>query len=230
VSCQRRLNLSKLDPVAANLDLIVAPSEELDHTVGPPPREVAGAVEPGSRRNAEGIRNKPLGGQHRTMEVTSGHAVAADVELTGHAGRDGLEVLIKDVDPRVGDGTSNPDRPSRFRTAAAVDRAPDGCFSWPVFVEEFGPWKRVAEPSHQVLRTRLARDDDRAQRPQPLGRRIRKDRRQQRGNAQQVRRVLHFDQVGKRERVDRSVRRREHQPPALTKGPEQARHRAVERE
>ena len=38
---EERLNLAQFDPVAAHLDLLVAPPHELDHAVGPVARQVA---------------------------------------------------------------------------------------------------------------------------------------------------------------------------------------------
>ena len=52
-----------LDPIAADLDLVVDPSEELQHAVGPPAAQVAGAVHPRSRLAGEGIGNEPLAGE-----------------------------------------------------------------------------------------------------------------------------------------------------------------------
>ena len=51
---ERRLDLLQLDPEAAHLDLVVDPPQEVDLAVRQVPREVARAVEPRSRRRANG--------------------------------------------------------------------------------------------------------------------------------------------------------------------------------
>ncbi len=44
VPAQQRLDLAQLDPVAADLDLLIDPAEVFDHAVGPVARAVAGAI------------------------------------------------------------------------------------------------------------------------------------------------------------------------------------------
>ena len=59
---QRRLDFRGLDAVAANLDLIVDPAQELQRPVGPPPRPVAGPKQSGARVLAERMRDEALFG------------------------------------------------------------------------------------------------------------------------------------------------------------------------
>ena len=49
------------------------------------------------------MRDEAFGGELGAIEVTAGDAGTADVELAGHADRDGVMVVVEDVDLRVGD-------------------------------------------------------------------------------------------------------------------------------
>ena len=82
---QPGLDLAELDPVAADLDLVVGAAQELQPPVGRQPAAVAGAVEPAP--GAERVGDEPLGGQRRPAEVAAGHPGAGDVQLPGHADR-----------------------------------------------------------------------------------------------------------------------------------------------
>src|SRR5690606_22971435 len=104
---QRGLDLVELDAIAADLDLVVGPAEELDVAVGAEAAEVAGAVEAGPGLLAEGVGDEALGGELGTVEVAASDAVAGDVEFAGHADGHGLHVLVDDVDAGVGDGPAD---------------------------------------------------------------------------------------------------------------------------
>ena len=56
---QRRLDLAGLDAEAAQLDLLVGAPEKVQHAVGAPARQIAGAVHAAARR-PERVRHKPL--------------------------------------------------------------------------------------------------------------------------------------------------------------------------
>ena len=92
------LDLSELDAEAADLDLIVGASQELDVPVGSVAGDVAGLVEPRARPVAERISDEPLPRQARLAEVAARHAGAADVQLSGHADRHRREVRVQEVD------------------------------------------------------------------------------------------------------------------------------------
>ncbi len=66
MALQRRLDLARLDAEAAQLDLRVGAAEEVEHAVGAPAREVAGAVHPAARR-PERIGHEPLRRQARRV-------------------------------------------------------------------------------------------------------------------------------------------------------------------
>src|SRR5262249_36991568 len=92
------LHLGGFDAEAANLDLGVHAAQEIDGAVGPIANEVAGLVETGAGLVAEGVANELLGGQLRTVPVATGQAVAADVQFTRHADRNGLALLVENIE------------------------------------------------------------------------------------------------------------------------------------
>nr|WP_231951624.1 hypothetical protein [Nocardia terpenica] len=106
------LHLAELDPVAADLHLIVDAAQILDGAVGEESSQITGAVEPPG--GPERVGAEALGGQVRPIEVSAGHLHAADAQLPGHA--DGLRpiVLAEHIDRGV--VHRRPDRHPGHRT------------------------------------------------------------------------------------------------------------------
>ncbi|MNJ48764.1 hypothetical protein D3C77_439670 [compost metagenome] len=50
IAGQHRLDLSQLDAKASNFDLLIAPSQIIEHTVWQPSRKIPGAIHPGTWR------------------------------------------------------------------------------------------------------------------------------------------------------------------------------------
>src|SRR5262249_39680463 len=116
-----------------------------------PANEVAGPVEPPERRLHEAF-----GVEVRTAEVAAREAVAADEELAGDADRQGLRVLVEDVNTRVGDGATDGDpegSPRRLDPVAAREGRPLG---GPVAVDEPHARERGERPLHVRHAERLA--------------------------------------------------------------------------
>src|SRR3954471_14330205 len=105
---QPRLDLAELDPEAAQLDLVVEASQEIDRSVGQVARPVAGPVETPLRRCRERVRDEPLGREVRAVPVTTRESGAADVELSGHA--DGGRLAQRVEDEQRGVRDRPPDR------------------------------------------------------------------------------------------------------------------------
>ena len=87
---QRRLDLAGLDAEAAHLHLRIRAAEELEHPVGAPARQIAGAVHPAPRR-PERIGHEPLRRQPGTPEIAARQSRARDVELARDPGRHRLQ-------------------------------------------------------------------------------------------------------------------------------------------
>ena len=115
---ERGLDLARLDPVPAQLDLPVDAPEELDRAVAATPGEVAGAVEPRRGIVDERVRHEARRGLAGRVEVARGHAGAADVDLARHVEGHRLQMPVEDVDPGVGDRASD-----RYRRRALGHRA-----------------------------------------------------------------------------------------------------------
>src|SRR5947209_9457746 len=98
MTLQCGLDLTRLDAEAANLELAVPASEELDVAVGQPAREVARPVETCIGLAAEGVLDESLRRQLRAVEIAERDADAADAELPGDTDRHGFEILVEQVD------------------------------------------------------------------------------------------------------------------------------------
>src|SRR5207249_10047677 len=108
------LDLAELDPVTAELDLVIGPAEEFEVAVVAPADEIAAAVEARVGALGEGVVDEPLGRELRSVPVAACDAVAAEVELAGDADRHGLAMLVEHV------GTHVPDRAADRREAVAL--------------------------------------------------------------------------------------------------------------
>jgi hypothetical protein len=95
VPAHRRLDLGRLDPQPADLDLGVHPGQELEVAVRPLPDEVTAAVKAPTRNR--GIGDEPRGGQTRAPEITPANQHPAEVQLAHRPLRDRLELLVQDV-------------------------------------------------------------------------------------------------------------------------------------
>ncbi len=104
---QGGFHLAQLHAHAAHLHLQVGARDELEHAGGQPASQVAGAVQSRTGLGAEGVRHEALGGEVRTAHVATRHAQAAQVQLTHHARRHGLERVVQDVHLHVGLGRAN---------------------------------------------------------------------------------------------------------------------------
>ena len=98
-----RLDFFRLHTEAAQLDLLVETPEVLDHTVGAPTGAVTGAVQAG----ALVIGDKTLSRQPGAAKVTPGQADTADAQLTRHAQRHGVELLIQHAADHVAQWPTN---------------------------------------------------------------------------------------------------------------------------
>ena len=99
---QRRFDLARLDAEAAELDLLVGAPEEVQHPVGTPARQIAGAVHPAARR-PERIRHKPLRRQPGPLQIATRQTRTRYVQLTGNPDRNRLKACVQDVDPVIGE-------------------------------------------------------------------------------------------------------------------------------
>src|SRR6185436_12054947 len=109
VPAEHCLDLSELDAITAELDLMIDAANELDVTACAIAREVAGAVQAGAGLGAERTLDEALGGELSAIEIATHHAGAADEELARDADRHRLQVAIDNVNLRVGDRPADRD-------------------------------------------------------------------------------------------------------------------------
>src|SRR6185312_3620472 len=78
VLSQRRLNLTKLDSKAANLDLMIDTSQKLDIAFGKVTRLISSPIKPCSVLATKRIRNKLFSCYFRSIQISSRNIRAAD--------------------------------------------------------------------------------------------------------------------------------------------------------
>jgi hypothetical protein len=151
VAFEGRLDLARLDPEAADLDLAVGAAQALEHAAGAPACQVAGAVQPvaGDERR----RDEPFGGQAGAAQVAAGQLVAREVELSLGAGGDGTQAGVEDVGAGVGEGAADDDG-SRVDLGGG---GPDGGLGGPVQVH--GAHVEGVQPGGEFLGQGLAADE-----------------------------------------------------------------------
>ncbi|ESU46945.1 hypothetical protein P376_5080 [Streptomyces sp. HCCB10043] len=134
---QRRFDLTQLDPVAADLDLVVGASEELQVPVRTPADHVAGAVHP-LARGAERAGDEAFGREAGPAQVSACELVARHVQLTRDTCGDGPQGRVQDVDARVPHGAADGQR-GRLGVVVGGDHvvgAADGHFGGTVVVDD----------------------------------------------------------------------------------------------
>ncbi len=100
---QPRLDLSQLDPEAAELHLKVVATQVLDIPIRPPPTQIPRPVHPRVRSRAEGVLQKTLRCQLRSIEISACDSHASNVDLTRHPHRYRRPLAVQDINLRVRD-------------------------------------------------------------------------------------------------------------------------------
>ena len=109
MALERRLDLARLDAEAAQLHLRVRPPQEVQHAIGPPARQVPGAVHPAPRRT-ERVGHEPLRRQPRTPQIAPRQTRTRNVQLTAHARRNGTQTAVQHVSAVIRQRTTDRDR------------------------------------------------------------------------------------------------------------------------
>ncbi|KIH84056.1 hypothetical protein UCMB321_2188 [Pseudomonas batumici] len=104
---QSGLDFTQFDTETTDLHLTVVTAEVFQVTVRPPATEVTGAVQQCPFQIAERIGDKLRRTQFRPVQITLGHALAADIQLTGHAYRHRLTAGIQHIDLAVADRSTD---------------------------------------------------------------------------------------------------------------------------
>src|SRR5262252_6443518 len=99
---QRCLDLPRLNPEAANLNLMVRAPNKLQNPIPAPARQVPAAVHPPSRSPIP-IRNKALTRQPATTNISPPNPSPRYVKLPNHPNRHRLQTTIQYINTQIGD-------------------------------------------------------------------------------------------------------------------------------
>ena len=83
---QRSLDLARLNPVPAQLQLRVRATDKLQHTIRAPPTQIPGPVHPAPRTPIR-VRNKPLRRQTKPTQISPLNTQAPNVKLPHNPNR-----------------------------------------------------------------------------------------------------------------------------------------------
>ena len=167
VKAQRGLDLGRLDAEAANLDLIVGPSDELDRPVVAVAHNVARAIEPNAGEIAR-AGDEPPRGERRVVQVAAGETGSGDVQLAGHAWRDEPAVAVEHVALGTGERTADGDGVA-VDALHEVPRRERRALGRSVPVDQTLGWRGVEHASDRVGVGSLAAEQYGAQRAERRG-------------------------------------------------------------
>src|SRR6185369_6393396 len=107
IMSEDHLNLTELNAVSPNLDLIVTSPKDVDAAIGQKPRGIPGSVDTTTRSTRKWIGDEPLCRLTGTTHVSSRDPHAADVQLADAADGDWVEHLVEDVHFGIGEWTAH---------------------------------------------------------------------------------------------------------------------------
>src|SRR5206468_315263 len=102
-----RLDFAELHAEAADLDLVIEPTQELELAIGAPADAIARTVEASARMAPERVWHEAVGREVGATKVATGQAATAQEQLARYANRRWLAVAIQDIRTRVGDGPAD---------------------------------------------------------------------------------------------------------------------------
>src|SRR5262249_18261683 len=107
VLLQHRFYLAQLDPVTAQLDLLVNTPKEFQVAVRKTTSEVAAPVQALSGRSAERIGYEPGGSQRRLVPISVRQSGSAQVDLSALPHRRQMHLLVQNERSAMRDGPAN---------------------------------------------------------------------------------------------------------------------------
>src|SRR6516162_7564243 len=105
---QRCLNLPRLNPKTADLNLMVRSTHKLQNPVRPPPRQIPAAVHPGPR-STNPVRNKTLPAQPSTTQIPARYSAPRYVKLPNNPNSNRLQTIVQYVNSIVRQRPANRD-------------------------------------------------------------------------------------------------------------------------
>ena len=116
---KRRLDLAKLNAVAANFHLIIVAPEVFNAAIGQPAPQITRTVH--AAAGGKGIVHKTLSREFRPVQIASGNLYARNIYLTRYAQRHRVLAGIQHVQPGIADRAANGYRMGR-RVQAGLPR------------------------------------------------------------------------------------------------------------
>src|SRR6185369_12911754 len=93
---QSRFYFCRFDAETAQFDLVIYTAQIFNIPGRQPAAQIASLIH--ARRSCtERVANETLGGEIRTAEIASGQTSSREIEFTGHADRQRVEVLVQNV-------------------------------------------------------------------------------------------------------------------------------------
>src|SRR6516165_1055836 len=108
VQKQRCLNLPRLNPKTADLNLMVRSTHKLQNPVRPPPRQIPAAVHPGPR-STKPVGNKALPRQPSTTQIPTRYSAPRYVKLPNNPNSNRLQTIVQYVNSIVRQRPANRD-------------------------------------------------------------------------------------------------------------------------
>src|SRR5690348_10414718 len=150
---QRGLDLPRLNAEAANLNLMVRTPHKLQNPIPAPARQVPAAVHP-PPRSTKPIRNKALPRQPATPNIPAPNPSTRNVKLPNNPNRYRLQTIIQNIDPVVGQRTTDRDAPTGLLTFDSKSNGIDRSFGRTVKIGDM----RNLEMARNLLRKRHRED------------------------------------------------------------------------
>ena len=153
---QYRFDLTRFNPKAPDLDLMIEPSEIVDRSILAPARKVSRAIKPPTI--LERIGYETLSCQPRSIEVAARESRAAQIEFSRDTYRQTIHRLIEHMRADVRNRPA--DRHDRIACLASPVRDVDGCFGRAVQVMQLDMRQTLQRTILQCRRQRFATADD----------------------------------------------------------------------
>src|SRR5205085_2043693 len=100
-------DFAQLNPVSAQLDLIIQTAQIFNRAIRAPARQVSSSIQPLPYPTGERIRNKLFCRKFCALPVAASQPNSADVQFPADSWRHWLEMIVKNIKLRVGDGLAN---------------------------------------------------------------------------------------------------------------------------
>jgi hypothetical protein len=139
--------LSRLNPEAAQLDLVIGSPNEFKPAVDMPSDQVTAPVEPLAGR-AEGVRNKSCGSKAGVPQIAASYTRAANVQFAGHAYGDEVHVTIKHERPSIPDRIADRHRAAPNQCGQHVVGGDSSRLGRTICVDNRKIRQRFAQPPH----------------------------------------------------------------------------------